>query len=122
VSLVIALAVLLGAPAYLVALLLVTTLRYWLGQDAAGWLRAVVNGLLMALGAISAIYLVTLVNVLVPPSDLRITVTRYVLAVTLSLVPYFIILALAPWWLGRRRSPGGEQTALTPHLIEENDA
>lgn len=120
-SLVIALAVLLGAPAYLVALLLVTTLRYWLGQDAAGWLRAVVNGLLTTLGAISAIYLVTLTNVLVPPGSVRTTVTRYVLAVALSLVPYFIILTLAPWWLGRRRrSSGGEQVALTPQIIEEN--
>lgn len=114
---IVAAAILLGGPAYIVAFLLVLVARLWIGREGK-WFATVLTALLLLLGVVIAVYGLTVYNALVPPGEVRRTVTRNGLAVILSVVPYFIIFSLGPWLLGRRGGPPAT-LALTPQVIPD---
>lgn len=110
--------VLAGGPGYVVATILVLTLRIWLGIRGKGWPKIIVNCLLLFLTALTLLYGVVCFNALSPPSALRLNVTRAGLAVILAALPYSVIFSLGPWLLWRKQS-ASLPLAVTPTLKED---
>lgn len=125
---VIVISVVLGGPGYLIAAIMVLGLRIWFGQRAtpqprAKWIRIVLNSLLLLLATLAALYGLTFVNALLPPSDERALLTRGGIAVALSVIPYCIVLPLGGWWLGVGRTiPTELPIALAPQVLPDKEA
>jgi hypothetical protein len=125
---VIVISVILGGPGYLIAAVMVLGLRIWFGNRVtvaprAKWIRIVLNALLLLLATLAALYGLTFVNAVLPPGQERQLITRGVIAVVLSIVPYFVVLPLGGWWLGVGRSgPADITVALYPRVIPDKEA
>jgi hypothetical protein len=125
---VIVISVVLGGPGYLIAAIMVLGLRIWFGNRVsvaprAKWIRIVLNALLMLLATLALVYAIVFFNALLPPSDARLAITRGVLAVILSAVPYFVVLPLGGWWIGvGRNGPADVTVGLSPQVIPDKEA
>lgn len=110
-----------GGPGYIVAAVLVLTLRLWLGNRGAGWPRIVINCLLLFLVALSLVYATVLFNALLPPGELRTNITRSGLAILLGALPYSVVFSLGPWLLWRKRPGVPLPLAVTPQPKKPED-
>lgn len=117
---VIAVTVVAGGPGYLVAAVMVLAMRFWLGSKGRGWPRILVNSLLLFLVLLSLVYALTFLNALLPASRERREWSRVILAVGLSLAPYFVVFTLGPWWLGTTRHQEAEMPLpLAPQIVPD---